>query len=111
MIEQVVVCLDGSLFAEKIIPYARGIAATTGAKLGLLRIVENDREIAAAERYVEGFARQLKAEGKVKMAQTDAVGAILVELKEQPAAMVAALSPTRTCASISLPCSAISPVN
>lgn len=89
MIDEIVVCLDGSLFAEKIIPYARGIAGSTGAKLRFLRVVENERELAAAERYVEGFARHLKVEGKVKMAQADAVSAILEDLKEHPAAMPA----------------------
>ncbi len=89
MIDEIVVCLDGSLFAEKIIPYARGIAGSTGAKLRFLRVVENDRELAAAERYVKGFARHLKVEGKVKMTQADAVSAILEDLKEHPAAMPA----------------------
>ena len=33
MFREVIACLDGSLFAEKILPYARGVAGPMGAKL------------------------------------------------------------------------------
>ena len=41
MFDEVIVCLDGSSLAEKIIPLARGIAAAKDGRLSLLRVVED----------------------------------------------------------------------
>ncbi len=89
MISEIVICLDGSLYAEKIIPYARSIAGSIGAKLRILQVVEDERELVAAERYVNGFARQLKIEGAAKMARADAASSILDDLKGHPTALAA----------------------
>ncbi len=92
MISEIIVCLDGSSFAEKIIPYARGIATSIGAKLRFLRVIENKDEATAADRYVNRLGRELNAEAAVKVARTDTISTILEYLKDHPAAMPAITS-------------------
>ncbi|MBI4525693.1 MAG: universal stress protein [Deltaproteobacteria bacterium] len=89
MIDRIIVCLDGSLFAEQILPYARGIVGATGAALTLLRVLEVERQFAAAERYVQGLARHLGVEGKLKRGFENVPAAVLEELRERPAALPA----------------------
>ncbi len=86
---EVIACLDGSLFAEKILPYARGVAGAMGAKLTLLRVVEGEAERAAAKGYLESFAERWGAEPAVKVARTDAASAIVEELRRNPNAIAA----------------------
>lgn len=95
-IKTVLACLDGSLFAEKIIPYARGIARPIGAQLTLLRVVEEESEFSAALSYVQGLAQRLGVEGQVKMVQLDSANTILEELRQNPKAIVAMTTHGRT---------------
>ena len=89
MFEEVIVCLDGSLFAEKILPYARAVAGPIGAKLTFLRVVENEAEFPTAEDYLWDCARRWGAEASVKITQIDAASSILEELKRKPEAIPA----------------------
>jgi len=52
MFGQIIACLDGSSFAEKILPVARCMTASTGGRLTLLRIVQDAAELAAEEQYL-----------------------------------------------------------
>jgi len=89
MFREVIACLDGSLFAEKILPYARGVAGPMGAKLTLLRVVETEADRAAAKNYLRSFAERWGAEQTVKVAETDAASAIVEELRRNPSAIAA----------------------
>jgi nucleotide-binding universal stress UspA family protein len=62
MFDEVIVCLDGSSLAEKILPLARGIATAKGGRLTLLRVVQDVAEFAAEEEYLRDCARQYVAE-------------------------------------------------
>lgn len=89
MFDEILVCLDGSLFAERIIPYVRGIAASIGAKLTFVRVVEDEGEFATAENYVGDLAGRLGGGGKVK----DGGGGYC----EHPIKRVVAKSPCPSC--------------
>jgi nucleotide-binding universal stress UspA family protein len=56
MIEEILACLDGSDFAEAILPYAAGISRLLGADLSLLTIVEDSNEPTFARKYLKGLA-------------------------------------------------------
>jgi nucleotide-binding universal stress UspA family protein len=90
MFDEIIACLDGSSLAEKILPLARGLSASRGGRLTLLRIVENTEELAAEEEYLRDCARQYSAELRFRVSQ-DPGGAIAAELERDPRA-VAALS-------------------
>lgn len=96
MFDEVLICLDGSLFAESIIPYARGIADPVGANLVLLRVIEDTNDFSAADGYVQGWARFLKARGKVVVAKGDVPATILGELRQRPNAIPAITTHGRT---------------
>jgi len=89
MFQEVMVCLDGSLFAEKILPYAQAIVGTVGGKLTLLRVVANEGESAAAQSYLQVCAGRWGAGIKVKIARLDAESSILEELSKNPGAIAA----------------------
>lgn len=61
MFDEVIVCLDGSSQAEKILPLARGITAARCGRLNLLRVVQDVAELAAEEDYLRDCARQYAA--------------------------------------------------
>lgn len=86
---EVMACLDGSLYAEKILPYAHAIAAPAGAKLTLLRVVENEAELQAAENYLRERAGRWGAEVAVKIAKVGAADSIVGVLKQNPNAIPA----------------------
>lgn len=96
MQSRILVPLDGSAYSEEILPYAKGIARTTGARLTLLRVVGDEGEMGEAREYVEPLARELEAEGKVSLAKTDVTRAILEEASRDPPALVAMSSHGRT---------------
>ena len=89
MFQGVMVCLYGSLFAEKILPYAQAIVGAAGGKLSLLRVVANEGESAAAESYLQDCGRRWGAGIKVKIARLDAESSILEELGKNPGAIAA----------------------
>lgn len=96
MIDEILVCLDGSSFAEAILPYARGIGRSLKAKLTMLRVVDREEELSAAREYLQSFAERCGAEAQLKMAETDAASAILAEVRQKPFALAAMTTHGRT---------------
>jgi nucleotide-binding universal stress UspA family protein len=88
MYDEIMACLDGSPLAEKILPLARGLTASTGGRLTLLRVVEHMDELAGEEEYLRNWARQSRAELRVRVA-SDPAAAILTELDRDPRAIAA----------------------
>jgi len=86
---EIIACLDGSPFAEKILPYARALARSMGARLRLLRVVGDEADRASAKSYLQSLADGWEAELTVKLAQTDAGSAIIEELRRDPSALAA----------------------
>jgi nucleotide-binding universal stress UspA family protein len=84
MYDRILIPLDGSSFAEEVIPYALCIARATRAKLTLLQVAEHESRLATAEEYVQGLASRLNAEGKVVVEERDVASTILTELGRQP---------------------------
>lgn len=95
MFDEIIVCLDGSSRAEKILPLARGIAAAKGAKLTLLRVVQDVAELAAEEDYLRDCARQYSAELSLLVAD-EAGAAIAAHLANHSNAMAALTTHGRT---------------
>lgn len=88
MFDEVIVCLDGSSLAEKILPLAHGIAAAKGGRLTLLRVVEDVAELAAEEEYLRDCTRQYAAELSLLVA-ADAGTAIAAHLANRTNAIAA----------------------
>ena len=84
MIDEVVACLDGSAYAESILPYARGIAMSSGASLALLTVVEAQSAEDTAKAHLSLLADHLHAKGKIRRALTGAADGILEELRQNP---------------------------
>ncbi|HWP58641.1 MAG TPA: universal stress protein [Candidatus Acidoferrales bacterium] len=80
--DELLVCLDGSRFAEKILPFARGMADAAGAKLTLLRIAADQREFLAAEDYLRDLAKDLGALARTLLVCGDPATTILEEVKK-----------------------------
>ncbi len=89
MYDQVLIPLDGSPFAEEIIPYALGLARSADATIALFRAVQHEGELAEAEDYVSGLAGRLGAKGEVATIRTDPASAIVAEMERRPDTMVA----------------------
>ncbi|MEO7007274.1 MAG: universal stress protein [Terrimesophilobacter sp.] len=94
MYDRIVVPVDGSPFAEEVIPYALGIAQATGAKLTLLRIAEKDSKSAEAESdaYVQTLAAKFLVEGRSVFGRDDVSASILREADRIPGTLVAITS-------------------
>ena len=88
MIDEILVCLDGSPRAEKILPLARGIAGATRARLAVLRVVSSTDELTGEETYLRNLARQYGAEMKF-LVSGEPANAIIAELKRNPGAIAA----------------------
>ena len=95
MFDEVIVCLDGSSLAEKILPVARSIAAAKGGKLNLLRVVQDVAELAAEEDYLRDCARQYGAK-LVLLVGADAGAAIAAHLSSRNHATAALTTHGRT---------------
>jgi len=88
MFDEVIACLDGSSIAETILPLARGLTATKGGSLTLLRVVADPEELSAEENYLRDCARQYSGQLRFLVA-ADAAGAIAAELERNPHAIAA----------------------
>ena len=84
MIDEVVACLDGSAYAESVLPYARGIAMSGGASLTLLNVIESDSAELTTRKYLDPLADRLCAKGKIKRAPAGAADGILEDLRQNP---------------------------
>ena len=96
MIDEIVACLDGSAYAESILPYARGIAMSSGARLTLLGVIEAESTQSEAKRYLNVLADHLHAKGKIKRTLTNATDGILEELGQNPNCLPALTTHGRT---------------
>jgi len=88
MFDEVIVCLDGSPLAEKILPLARAIAAAKAGRLTLLRVVQDVAELAAEEEYLRDCARRYAAQLSL-LVGADAGAAIVAHLANRTHAIAA----------------------
>lgn len=92
MYNRILVPVDGSKFSEEVIPYAHGIARSTGAALMLLRVVEKDAQRVESQRYLEGLAANLDAKARTVTSDGDVSADILREANREPGTLVAITS-------------------
>lgn len=95
MYKLILVPVDGSNFAEQILPHAAAIARSTGAQLLVMRAVTSQKEQPEAARYVESLAQGLGAQFSCVVAD-DIAAAIVAEAKRLPETLVALSSHGRT---------------
>jgi nucleotide-binding universal stress UspA family protein len=95
MIEEVIACLDGSPFAEQILPLAHYVAAAKPVPLTILRVVSDREEFAAEEAYLHEWSRAYGANVKV-IVSDDPPKAIISLLEQRPGAMPAMTTHGRT---------------
>ena len=95
MFDKILVCLDGSPLAEKILPLAQTIAGSKGSRIVLLRVVENSQEVLAEESYMRERASVFGASIRFLISPDPATG-IVEELEKNPQAMAAMTTHGRT---------------
>lgn len=61
--KKLLVCLDGSEAAERVLRYARALARTFGSEIVLLSVPENDAEYARLGTYLETVSQALRERG------------------------------------------------
>ncbi|HEY7322037.1 MAG TPA: universal stress protein [Candidatus Binatia bacterium] len=88
MFDEILVCLDGSPAAEAILPLAQEIASVTGSTLILLKVVRNNEELSAEERYMRERAGALGATVRF-LISSDPASAITDELEKNSRAIAA----------------------
>jgi nucleotide-binding universal stress UspA family protein len=95
MIDEVVACLDGSPFAEQILPLAHCVAAGKSVPLTIVRVVADREEFSAEEAYLKEWAHAYGARLKVLVSE-DTSAAIIAELEKSPGAIPAMTTHGRT---------------
>jgi nucleotide-binding universal stress UspA family protein len=95
MFDEILVCLDGSPLAEKILPLAQGIASGKGSTVVLLRVLGSSEELSAEESYMRERAGVLRAPMRF-LISPDPATAIIEELEKNPRAMAALTTHGRT---------------
>jgi nucleotide-binding universal stress UspA family protein len=95
MFDQILVCLDGSPLAEKILPLAQGIAGDKGSRVVLLRAVANSEELSAEESYMRERGSTFRAPVRF-LISPDPATAIIEELEKNPRATAALTTHGRT---------------
>jgi nucleotide-binding universal stress UspA family protein len=88
MYRRIVVALDGSRFAETIIPYAAWMAESMGIRLAVVRVARQEQTF-QAKTYVDDIALKVDAEGAVVTADAEPKKALLDALREGPGGLVA----------------------
>ena len=88
MFDEILVCLDGSPLAEKILPSAQEIARAKGARVILLRVVGDSNELSVEENYMRERASLYRAPIRFVVSPEPAT-AILGELEKNPRAIAA----------------------
>lgn len=84
MYHRILVPVDGSPFAEEVIPHAQGLASAIGATLTILCVAESESKLAEAEDYVTGLAGSVGAEGRAVVVRGDVPATILDEVAADP---------------------------
>ena len=95
MIDEILLCLDGSSMAEKITPIAQGIAAARAATLTVFKVIRRPGELAGEEDYLRDAARRFGAQIRFSVSD-DPAQAIIEELDKSPGAMAAMTTHGRT---------------
>jgi nucleotide-binding universal stress UspA family protein len=95
MFDEILVCLDGSPLAEKILPLAQGIASAKGSTVILLRVVRDSEELSAEESYMRERAGVFSAPMRF-LISPDPASAIIDELEKNPRAIAAITTHGRT---------------
>jgi nucleotide-binding universal stress UspA family protein len=95
MFDEIIVCLDGSPLAEKILPLAQGIASGKGSAVILLRVLGSSEELSAEESYMRERARVFRAPIRF-LISSDPTTAIIEELEKNPRATAALTTHGRT---------------
>jgi nucleotide-binding universal stress UspA family protein len=95
MFDEILVCLDGSPLAEKILPLAQGIASGKGSAVILLRVLGSSEELSAEESYMRERARVFRAPIRFLISPDPAI-AIIEELDKNPRAIAALTTHGRT---------------
>jgi nucleotide-binding universal stress UspA family protein len=88
MYNRIVVPVDGSKFSEEVIPYALGIAKTTGAEVTLIRVVEKESKKAEVEEYVHALVTRFGVEGRSVSSRGTVAADILDEVTRIPDTLV-----------------------
>lgn len=96
MYDRILVPLDGSRFAEEVIPYAAALAGVRGAKLALLRVVIDAASEGEDRRYVERLAAAHGAQALCVPARAGVAEVVLAEAGNTPATLVAITSRGRS---------------
>lgn len=95
MIDEILVCLDGSALAETIIPLAQGMGIAQRATLTLFRVVQDAAGFTAEVDYLRDMARRFEAQIRFAVS-TDPAQAIIDELGKSPRALAAMTTHGRT---------------
>jgi nucleotide-binding universal stress UspA family protein len=95
MFDEIIVCLDGSPLAEKILPLAQGIASAKSSTVILLRVVGDSEELSAEESYMRERAGVFRAPIRF-LISPDPAAAIVEELEKNPRAIAAITTHGRT---------------
>jgi nucleotide-binding universal stress UspA family protein len=77
-------CLDGSRLAERMIPYARGVAAAANARLKLLRVVDWGESPTGVTQYLDAWAKLLDCEAQLLPVKDDVGATLLREFSAHP---------------------------
>ncbi|HZP26362.1 MAG TPA: universal stress protein [Dehalococcoidia bacterium] len=96
MFNPIIVGLDGSAYAEEVLPYARCIAAGSGASLTLMRIVERADEVDEAQEYLKALATRVGQNVKLSVAQGNVAEHMAAEIKANPDSLAALSTHGRT---------------
>lgn len=84
MYSRILVPVDGSAFAEEVIPHAQSLATAIGAALTILCVAEREARLAEAEEYVSKLADSVGAEGRAVASRGSVATTILDEVATQP---------------------------
>jgi nucleotide-binding universal stress UspA family protein len=95
MIDEILLCLDGSSMAEKIMPIAQGIAAAQAATLTVFKVMQHPGEVAGQENYLRDAAQRFGAQIRFSVSD-DPAQAIIEELDKSPGTMAAMTTHGRT---------------
>lgn len=96
MFNPIIVSLDGSAYAEEILPYAQRIAASSGAALTLMRVVDRAEDVDPAREYLTGVSKRIRTNVNLSVLQGDVAGRIVAEIKAQPDSLAAMTTHGRT---------------
>lgn len=96
MYQRILVPVDGSAYSEQVLPYARAIARATGARLHLLRVVDEESERDAASRQLQALARDAGGEALVSPSSGNIAATLLAEAAQVPDTLIAMTSHGRS---------------